>query len=82
MRSAASMRHRGDVPVGVDAIEPERHQSPCRLVEFGGKLDAGGAGADDDDLHPARLLRVGLILGADAGIHQPTMKSGRLFGCF
>ena len=38
--------------VGVEAAQPVAHQLAAGMAQLGGKLDAGGARADDRDLQP------------------------------
>ncbi len=55
-----------DVLVGVDAVEAVGNELARGLVQLGGELGAGGAGADDGDLKLLRPQRLGLRMRADA----------------
>ena len=63
------------VLVGVDAVQAVGHQLARRAVQFGGQLDAGGAGADDRHLQLVRRQRLVLRMGADAGVDQAALKA-------
>ena len=69
-----------DVLVGIDAIEPVGDELARRLVQLGGKLRAGRAGADDGDLQLLGPQRLGLGVGADAGVDQPAVEARGLIG--
>ena len=64
-----------DVAIGINAVEAEGDELARRLVQFGGELDAGGAGADDRDLKLPGVQRFVLVLRPHAGIDQPGVKS-------
>ena len=84
------LRHRGQdarrrlddrqahVLLRVDAIEPVGHQLARALVQLGGELHAGRAGADDGDVQLLGAERLALRVGADAGVDQPAMEQLRL----
>ena len=46
--------------LGVDAVEPEGDELARRVVQLGGELDAGRAGADDRDVQLLRAQRLDL----------------------
>ena len=75
MRGAASIRLMRDVLVGVDAVETVGDQLARRLVQLGRQLHAGGAGADDRDLQLLGPQRLGLGVGADAGVDQAAVEA-------
>ena len=67
-----------EVAVGADAVESVGEQLADGVVQLGGELDAGGAGADDRHVHlfgaQGRLLRV----RADAGVDQRDVEAARV----
>ena len=69
-----------DVLVGIDAVQPEGHHFARRAVQFGGQLDAGGAGTDDGHMQLLRPHRRVLGMGADAGVDHARMKAQRVGG--
>ena len=71
-----------DVLVGIDAVEPVGHYLACGVMEFGGQLDAGCAGADDRHVQLAGAQRRTLGMGAHAGIDHAHMKAPGVGGRF
>ena len=67
-----------DVHLGIDAVEIVRDDVAHRFVQLGGKLDAGGAGADDGDVQLARPQRLVLRIGAQAGVDHAAVEARRL----
>ena len=67
---------------GIDLVEAVGHHLAHALVEFGGELGAGRAGADDGDMQLAGLDRFALRLGPQAGVDQAMVKPHRLFRGF
>ena len=53
-----------DAPVGIEPAQAVAHQLAAGMAQLGGELDAGGAGADDRDLQPARARGAGLAVAA------------------
>ena len=80
IRSAASIRVIVDVLLGVDAVEAVGDHGAGGAVQLGRELGAGGAGADDGDVELAGPHRLGLGVGAQAGIDQAAVEAGRLLG--
>ncbi len=68
------------VAVGLDAVEPVGDQLARALMQLGGELDPGGAGADDRDRELVGAERLGLGVRADAGIDQPAVEALGLVG--
>ena len=60
---------------GIDAVEPVGDQRARRMVQLGGKLDAGRAGADDGDVELIGAHRARLRMRAQAGVHEPPMEA-------
>ena len=65
---------------GIDLVEAEGDDAARRLVQLGGKLGAGRAGADDRDVELARADRLGLRIGAHAGVDQAAVEALGLLG--
>ena len=65
-----------DVLLGVDAVEARR-RPPARVVavQLGRQFDARGAGADDRDVQLLGPQRLGLGVGAHAGVDEPPMEA-------
>ena len=62
------------VLVGIDSIEAVRHERARRVVQLGGKLDAGRAGTDDRDVQLLGTQRLGLRVRAHVRVDEPAMK--------
>ena len=63
------------VLVGIDAVEAVRHERARRVVQLGGELDAGGAGADDRDVQLLGAQRLGLRVRADVRVDEPPVEA-------
>ena len=64
-----------DVPVRIDAVEPVGDELARGLVQLGRQLRARRAGADDGDLQLLGPQRLGLGIGADAGVDQAAVEA-------
>ena len=69
-----------DVLLGVDPVEAVGDHGAGGAVQLGRELGAGGAGADDGDVELAGPHRLGLGVGAQAGVDQAAVEAGRLLG--
>ncbi len=67
-----------DVLLRVDAVEAVGDELARRLVQLGGELDPGRAGADDRHVQLFGPQRLGLGMRPDAGVHEPAVKAPRL----
>ena len=59
---------------------PKATTSRAVLVQLGGQLGAGRAGADDRDMQLARPDRLGLRVRAQAGVDEAAVERARLLG--
>ena len=64
-----------DVLLGVDPVEAVGDHAARGAVQLGRQLGAGGAGADDRDVELARPHRLGLGVGAQAGVDQAAVEA-------
>ena len=80
MRGAASMSENLDVLLGIDLVEAEGDDAARRLVQLRGKLRPSRAGADDGDVQLPWADRLGLRIGAHAGVDQAAVEALGLLG--
>ena len=71
-------QHDVDVARGIDAVQAVGDDGAHRAVQFGGQFGAGGAGADDGDVELAGPHRLGLRVGAQAGVDQAPVEAAGL----
>ena len=75
-------QHDVDVARRVDAVHAVGEHRAHRAVQFGRQFGAGRAGADDRDVQLARPHRLGLGVGAQAGVDQAAVEAAGLLGIF
>ena len=71
-------QHDADVALGLDAVQPISHHGAHGAVQLGRKLRAGRGRADDGHMKLAGAHRLGLGVGAQAGIHQTAVEAAGL----
>ena len=64
-----------DVLLGIDLVEAVGDEAARRLMQLGGKLGAGGAGADDRHVELSGAHRALLGERAHAGVDQPPVEA-------
>ena len=62
----------------IDLVETVSDDLARGVMQLGGELSAGGAGADDRNVQLAGLDRRVLMLGAQAGVDHALVEAGRL----